>query len=342
MKKQLNVTGIPYVSVISIFVVSLLLPCAQANAEGIGGVWSTSEGKMTFPDVSSGSVRAPYTYDQGRIIGSIAGHVLTGYWVEAGSSQKCKYQKDGSYHWGRVEFTFNADFTEFSGTWGYCEEAFRASWGGSKIESADKAGSADTKCDDYARIIHDIQEQVRVAHGEYSQLVDEMEEFDKKTRVNLCTKDVDHFTQIGIIQFDDSWNSWLSGVSSKIVPLSKMPTLGPFVSKIRNGIRFFTGAIETLESEQLPVREAWAKYQEILVMREAVVGNLHRGIQQYYCRQIFDHDAKLYDLYHNGIPRNCNAFEANSLIERITRNRPAGLAPIWVESNYQAAADICR
>lgn len=204
--------------------------------------------------------------------------------------------------------------------------------------------SSSIKCDNYLSIIHNTQEQIRKAHHEYSQLVHEMDNFDKKTRVTFCIKDVDHFSQVGILEFDDSWNSWLSGINSKLSYLGKIPALGAIVGKISDGISFFIQGLSEWESERLPIDEAWAEYREILTMRKQVIENLHNAIKQYYCREIFDHDARLYDLYHHEIPDNktCNEFEKKMLIERITRNRPVGLPPIWVESNYKAALDSCK
>jgi uncharacterized caspase-like protein len=98
----------------------------------IGGTWSTSFGVMTFPDIVEGPVRAPYQMDSGRILGEFDGSVLNGYWIEAGSAQRCDTQRDGSYYWGRVRYLFNDDLNSFTGMWGYCEAAPEEGWIGQK------------------------------------------------------------------------------------------------------------------------------------------------------------------------------------------------------------------
>ncbi len=102
------------------------------NPTNIAGVWDTSYGDMTFPDVTAGSLRAPYTKENGVIIGNLNGQELVGHWVEGESRRTCQSQLEGSDHWGKIVFTFNSNSTEFSGTWGYCEEAPTRGWTGTK------------------------------------------------------------------------------------------------------------------------------------------------------------------------------------------------------------------
>ena len=102
------------------------------NPTNIAGVWDTSFGDMTFPDVTAGSLRAPYTKENGVIIGNLNGQELVGHWVEGESRRTCSSQMEGSDHWGKIVFTFNSDSTEFSGTWGYCEDSPTRSWTGTK------------------------------------------------------------------------------------------------------------------------------------------------------------------------------------------------------------------
>lgn len=97
----------------------------------IGGVWETSEGEMTISQKDTGEVQATYTQDNGRIEGSLAGNVLTGFWIEDDSLQQCETAKDGSFHWGRIRYVFEGD--AFVGTWGYCEEAPTREWTGARL-----------------------------------------------------------------------------------------------------------------------------------------------------------------------------------------------------------------
>jgi len=143
MKKLFKVFSIALIVFILASSVGILLPWTHAEGTSIGGVWKTTYSEMTFPDVTSGSMRAPYKSDGGRILGTIAGHVLTGHWVEIGSASKCKSQKDGSYYWGKVEYTFSADFTQFDGAWGYCDAAPDMKWTGTLLKRASIPKSQD-------------------------------------------------------------------------------------------------------------------------------------------------------------------------------------------------------
>ncbi|MBU1174809.1 MAG: hypothetical protein KKH72_05350 [Alphaproteobacteria bacterium] len=106
------------------------MPAARAQLDyWIAGIWDTSEGQMSIehhdPDVSG-----TYSQDRGRIFGTLDGHQLTGFWVEQSSGVKCDAPRDGSYHWGRIVFDFDAEFDAFSGTWGYCDQNPSRSWTG--------------------------------------------------------------------------------------------------------------------------------------------------------------------------------------------------------------------
>lgn len=111
---------------------ALLQPAAAAE-------WSTSYGRMTLPDnPQPGPLRADYSSDAGRIIGTLlqpkclgCGLVFEGIWVEAGSAQECASEQDGSRHWGSVSFEFNPEFTAFGGKWDYCGAGGTYNWRGS-------------------------------------------------------------------------------------------------------------------------------------------------------------------------------------------------------------------
>ncbi|MFV1962500.1 MAG: hypothetical protein ACC658_11810 [Acidimicrobiia bacterium] len=68
--------------------------------------------------------------ETGRLVGTIRGSIIEGYWVEAGSSEKCSTSKDGSYHWGRIVATLEASGRRFNGKWGYCDENPTREWTG--------------------------------------------------------------------------------------------------------------------------------------------------------------------------------------------------------------------
>ncbi len=117
-----------------------LLPTAVAvrpsTSRSIGGKWKTDgeDERISFPNVSDGSVVGSYTPNEGRIVGRLKNGHLTGIWVERFSRESCKTEKEGSKYWGKLAFTFNPDVTKFSGSWGYCDDAPSISWSGRKIQ----------------------------------------------------------------------------------------------------------------------------------------------------------------------------------------------------------------
>jgi len=107
------------------------------------GVWKTSYGDVYFPRYESGTVRGAFwSYpdsngqaDNGRIIATVDGPDLVGYWVEDSGEQPCTTEKDGSSNWGPVNFKANDDFTVISGAWGFCDdepEGDDAGWVGTR------------------------------------------------------------------------------------------------------------------------------------------------------------------------------------------------------------------
>ncbi len=100
----------------------------------IGGHWNTTDnsfGVVNFPSTVIGTITAPYlgatflSY-QGRIVGNLQDNLLTGVWVQDGSAVNCDSAVENSINWGKVELRFNADFTNFAGEWGYCDD--RPTW----------------------------------------------------------------------------------------------------------------------------------------------------------------------------------------------------------------------
>ncbi|HUS96992.1 MAG TPA: hypothetical protein VMX97_09660 [Hyphomicrobiaceae bacterium] len=114
------------------------LMCVLCSGPAMAGQWSTSYGSMTLPDAATSTeLRAPYADDNGRIIGRMlqpkcpnCGVIVTGVWVETGSAKTCDSIKDGSRHWGNVDFKFNPEYTAFQGTWDYCGQGGKKSWTG--------------------------------------------------------------------------------------------------------------------------------------------------------------------------------------------------------------------
>lgn len=100
-------------------------------APTFSGVWQSSEGRMVLGPVNDGRIQGKYENDDGRVFLNMRGDILAGYWVEKDSEQRCPTQRDGSFHWGRIELTFDAARTKFEGHWTYCDTTQRAgSWSG--------------------------------------------------------------------------------------------------------------------------------------------------------------------------------------------------------------------
>ena len=119
-----------------------ILPCAaailMAAAPAMAGDWTTTYGVMQLPDTPRpGALRAPYSMDEGRIVGEMripkcfgCGPEIVGVWVERGSAHECASAKDGSKFWGNVTLTFKPGYGSFSGQWDYCGTGSTRSWTG--------------------------------------------------------------------------------------------------------------------------------------------------------------------------------------------------------------------
>jgi len=88
---------------------------------GAGELWNFDEGPLAMAVGGDGKVMARYPNDNGRWFGKKHGRVISGYWVENGSSQTCKTKKDSSLHWGRMQITLNRTGNAFEGWWSYCD-----------------------------------------------------------------------------------------------------------------------------------------------------------------------------------------------------------------------------
>ena len=110
-------------------VTSTVVKDTTTGDAGIGkysweGEWDTNWGKMVLTQ-NGAAVTGTYTYDKGKISGTISGNVLAGTWSESPSYAP---PKDG----GNVEFTMSADGKSFSGKWRYGQEGSWGNWEGGK------------------------------------------------------------------------------------------------------------------------------------------------------------------------------------------------------------------
>ena len=90
---------------------------AQGHLADFAGVWRTTEGELILTQRGS-SVIGRYAKDNGEIQGTVLGDVLSGYWIEDASNQRCGSLKNGRAYWGRIRFVHQGD--RFTGKWTYC------------------------------------------------------------------------------------------------------------------------------------------------------------------------------------------------------------------------------
>jgi len=90
--------------------------------------WNTDEGPMKLMQGPDMWVRGFYYYDNKEVRGRVTTRyiqkgsrkILSGYWVQDKSDQRCDYPRFGSDYWGRLTFDFQGD--EFTGVWSYCDD----------------------------------------------------------------------------------------------------------------------------------------------------------------------------------------------------------------------------
>jgi YD repeat-containing protein len=107
---------------------------APAFGQGPVGTWRGTEGRTIFTLQPDGTLRGDYPkYEGGRIIGTLQGLRLVGYWHQVSSNQRCEAARNGTYHWGRIVLTFTPDWTAFKGSWSYCDSPVtQAGWDGQR------------------------------------------------------------------------------------------------------------------------------------------------------------------------------------------------------------------
>jgi hypothetical protein len=116
--------------------VSLLFSPISAQEAGtsvcdVTGIWSATWGEMYLFQSGSG-VTGNYTWDDGRLEGSLSGSTFTGRWTEAPSYSE---PRDA----GDVEFTFSKDCTSFSGKWRYGSNGtWSEDWSGTKLQGEEE------------------------------------------------------------------------------------------------------------------------------------------------------------------------------------------------------------
>jgi len=118
------------------------------------GEWKTDYNDMKLTEMSGGKVRGVFDWSNGRIDAmrqGTDGRILKGFWIQDSSNSKCNRpypNEDQSFYWGRIEFKFNQDFTEFNGIWSYCEEELSGTWNGWEGKRSNSINIIDAETDD--------------------------------------------------------------------------------------------------------------------------------------------------------------------------------------------------
>lgn len=90
--------------------------------------WSTNERPMKLMQGDDMWARGFYYFDNNNVVrGRVTTRyiqkggrkVLSGYWIQDKSDQRCDYPRFGSDYWGRLTFNFQGD--SFTGIWSYCD-----------------------------------------------------------------------------------------------------------------------------------------------------------------------------------------------------------------------------
>ena len=92
-----------------------------------GGIWQTTYGQMHLSQTGN-QVTGTYENDDGQIVGTVSGNVLTGTWSEAPTYSPANNDA------GDVELTISPDGNSFTGHWRYGSSGgWAGSWSGNRI-----------------------------------------------------------------------------------------------------------------------------------------------------------------------------------------------------------------
>lgn len=106
----------------------------------VGNVYDTDFNDMTVTQWDRDGFRGVYEYAGGRLVGTINGSTVTGYWYQETSPIACRRSREGSSHYGSFSFRFSADRDGFTGRWSHCEDAPDREWNGRFVRTAQASG----------------------------------------------------------------------------------------------------------------------------------------------------------------------------------------------------------
>lgn len=129
MMKKIILTAMVFVFMCT---ATMITTIAAVNAESSAdwgnysweGEWDSNWGKMVLTQ-NGGVVTGTYTWDAGRITGTVSGNKLFGTWAESPSYAP---NKDA----GAIEFTMSEDGMSFTGKWCYGSSGSWSGWQGTK------------------------------------------------------------------------------------------------------------------------------------------------------------------------------------------------------------------
>lgn len=128
------------------FIAAACSTAALAQTAPVVSTWNTSEGRMTL-NQNSQAIYGTYTTDNGRIMGTLSGRTLNGFWVESMADRRCITPKNGSYYWGGIRFEFDQRMSRFAGRWSYCDRPVSpgdGDWTGQILSYSINAGGGQT------------------------------------------------------------------------------------------------------------------------------------------------------------------------------------------------------
>jgi len=103
--------------------------------------WSSPEWKAKLDFWQSGSRMLSYyrtNNDIGWFWAEASGDRYEGWWSETASNEKCSTKKNGTYYWGKLNFSIKGE--KLTGRWSYCDKTPTAAWTASKVASAHAFG----------------------------------------------------------------------------------------------------------------------------------------------------------------------------------------------------------
>jgi len=321
-------------------------PVAHNSCE-LSGLWTSNHQKFELKQQGRQVTGIRFQNDEqaGVMKGTVTGNVLEGSYTWDPPNPV------GPTGWFKFDIT---SCNSLNGVWGGPGQtnlhggtwvATRISTPPSNREDNILGSEGDIDCADLQLLISEIQTTIHKESKEYLELFSEVEKFDQNTRMNLCTKTVDHYTDIAIVEFDNSWSNYLDNLDSQIGLAGKIPALSALSETISKGLSSLSTGIDQLEKGQLPVEEAFEDYLDLKRTRNETVSNLVNIVRLYYCNNILEHDRRLYELYNNVIPNStsCSDFDKSLLLDLITRNRPPGLpSAIWNQAVFAEQSGECR